>query len=36
MEVGGQRYVPAALHPGRESSSPCTGDQVGPRAELDG
>ena len=36
MAVGGQRYDPAALPPGRRPGTPCIGGWVGPRASLDG
>ena len=36
MEVGGQRYAPTALPPGKRPGIHCIGDWVGPRAGLDG
>jgi hypothetical protein len=36
MEVGGQRYAPAVLPPGKESGTHFTGGWMGPRAGLDG
>ena len=35
MEVGGQRYAPAALLPGKRLSTHCIGGWVGHRAGLD-
>jgi len=35
MRVGGQRHVPAALHPGKRPGTHCIGGWVGPRAGLD-
>jgi len=34
--VGGQRYAPAALPPGKRPGTRCIGSWVGPRAGLDG
>ena len=34
--MGGQRYAPAALLPGRRPGTHCTGQRVGSRAGLDG
>jgi hypothetical protein len=35
MGVGGQRYSPPALHPGKTFSTACTGGRVGLRAGVD-
>ena len=34
--VGGQRYAPAALPPGKTPTTQCTGGLVGPKPSLDG
>ena len=36
MGIGGQRYAPASLTPGKRQGIHCTGGWVGPRAGMDG
>jgi len=36
MELGGQRYSPASLPPGKRPSTHCTERWVGPRIGVDG
>jgi hypothetical protein len=36
MGVGGERYAPAALPPGKRTGTHCVGGWVGPKADLYG